>query len=210
MARNKFELRSCASGPFKMMGATKASPKKLYSGYTLDNTGGEYTNVAGGGKGALSGSLGGNLQFGNVNLGGKYTNKYGEGKSTSLTGGVFFEPYSSRFKRDYEASFYGKASGEYGLSGQRKGKGFGRLDLGFTRPGKQSGCVGYQCHAGYTGYDIGAFGQTGAGGTKAGLSGRYGLLSGDAAYNFSTGKPEYKLGLTIPFAGQKIKTRRQF
>lgn len=197
MAKNKFQLRSCAGGPFKMMGA---SPVKM--AITLGGTGANYTNKDNKSGGDLSGGVG--LQFGNFNLGAKATTS-NTGKKASITGGLNLEPYKARFASDYKGTSYTRVSGEY----DTKGSGKGRLDFGVSRPGK-SGCVGGMCYgAPVTGYNFSAFGETGSEGNKAGISANYGMLSGEAARNFTTGKNEYKFGLNIPMVRSKRSLKKK-
>ena len=197
MAKNKFQLRSCAGGPFKMMGA---SPVKM--AITLGGTGANYENK--GGKGSGDVSIGAGLQLGNFNLGAKATTSTA-GKKASITGGLNIEPYKARFASDYKGTRYTRVSGEY----DTKGSGKGRLDFGVSRPGK-SGCVGGMCYgAPVTGYNFSVFGEAGSKGNKAGVSGNYGVFSGEAARNFTTGKNEYKFGLNLPITRSKRSLKKK-
>ena len=136
----------------------------------------------------------------------------GEEKETDLesraggTGAVYFGDFSGGH-RESDARFLGSLSGDvtYGLTGKSKGKiGYsGRIGLGLGRHGT-AGCVGGACSfAGFMGRGIEAFGEHGSKhsarpGTRVGLAGRYGWLSGSASYGLQSGGIHGSIGLKIP------------
>jgi len=194
--------------PFKMNG---------FSGFGVKNLAGSDLMASTDSKNLSSSyTLAPNVSIGKLNLSGKYkggfkTNKTGtKNISKTFKGGSVNFSFGSRNPGTYDPSFKGSISGDYGVTKQSSGKksvgGSGRVSLGIGRSGSNilEGCPSGGCSAPVTGYNIKAFGEYGSKGsyspgTKVGLSGRYGLISGEGSYNINTKKPEFKLGLKIPF-----------
>jgi hypothetical protein len=156
------------------------------------------------------------LSTGNLNIGGKLTytppkltSEGGRsGKGNVFVGGTTdINIGSRRNKRDYDMSSFGRLSLTGGLnigSGEhgdlfREPTGSARLTIGAGRPG-DPGCYRGMCYApAVSGYNIGGFGEVSSDSPKGkfGLSGRYGIFTGEASYDLATKQKQYKLGLSF-------------
>ena len=204
--------------PFKMngFGGFGNSPIKQ----TYVDIGGKEVYASGSGSGvSISGTpskkplstftLKPGVSVGKFNLAGKYKGGFKTdetGKSTQKTftgGGATFSA------GHWRGGFKGSLSGDYGTTKHPTGDkttGYsGRASLGFGKTGSSTfeACPGGGCGTEKIGYNIQAFGEHGSKGsfnpgTRVGISGRYGVLSGEGSYDINTKQLSGKLGITIP------------
>jgi hypothetical protein len=191
--------------PYVNIGSAEVYPE--YAGSGVSISGGE-------GKKPLSTyTLTPGISVGKFNLSGKYKGGFkadetGKSTSKSFLGGTGKFSFGSRNPGTYDPSFKGSISGEYGTTKHPTGKkttGYsGRASLGIGRSGS-FGCQGGYCSGpDVAGYHIKAFGEHGSKGsynpgTRFGLSGRYGVFTGEGSYDIQTKKPQFKLGIKLPF-----------
>jgi len=207
--------------PFKMNGFSGFGNSPMKQTYVdiggkevFASGSGSSVNISGGtSKKPLSNfTLAPGVSVGKFNLSGKYkggfkTNKGGtKNTSKTFTGGGAKFSFGSR-PGTYSGTFKGSISGDYGTTKSTTGKkttGYsGRLDLGVGRSGSL-GCTGRSCSsADVSGYHLKAFGEHGSKGsykpgTRVGISGRYGVFTGEGSYDLKTKKPGFNFGITIP------------
>jgi len=207
--------------PFKMKGFSgfgNSPMKQTYvdiGGKEVYASGsGSSINISGkkGVKPMASYTLAPGISVGKFNLSGKYKGGFEKSKggtkniSKTFTGGGAKFSFGSR-PGTYSGTFKGSISGDYGTTKQATGKkttGYsGRLDLGVGRSGSL-GCTGRSCSSSdIAGYHLKAFGEHGSKGsyspgTRVGISGRYGVFTGEGSYNLKTKKPGFNIGITYP------------
>mgnify|MGYP003144473006 CR=1 FL=1 len=210
----KFNLKSGNNPTFQNMGSSPVKEKKVF----LSSAGTGLSLSGDPKKPSTTLNVKPGIQIGKVRLGGVLSQKYklgdfSKGKTFVGGSGKLSLTGHRRGKRDYDPGFMGSLSGRGGVRTDiGKKAASGRLSLGFGRPGswevpEKSACgPGMYCGANtdIPAWNVKAFGEHGTKhslkkGTRFGLSGRFGWLKGEGSYNIKTKKPEYKLGLNIPF-----------